>query len=84
MPKRIEILNLSHNQIKILPLVCRYFCVLDISFNKIVELPKWKNMFIKHLNLSHNRLIDLPIELKYSWSPELPKGFTWISIGFWF
>ena len=25
-----------------------------------------------------------PIELKYSWSPELPKGFTWISIGFWF
>jgi NTE family protein len=23
-----------------------------------------------------------PIELKYSWSPELPKGFTWISIGF--
>lgn len=25
-----------------------------------------------------------PIELKYSWSPELPKGFTWINIGFWF
>lgn len=25
-----------------------------------------------------------PIELKYSWSPELPKGFTWISVGFWF
>jgi NTE family protein len=25
-----------------------------------------------------------PIEIKYSWSPELPKGFTWFSIGFWF
>lgn len=25
-----------------------------------------------------------PVELKYSWSPELPKGFTWISVGFWF
>ncbi len=23
-----------------------------------------------------------PIEVKYSWSPELPKGFTWFSIGF--
>ena len=23
-----------------------------------------------------------PIELKYSWSPELSKGFTWLSIGF--
>ena len=25
-----------------------------------------------------------PIELKYSWSPELSKGFAWISVGFWF
>jgi NTE family protein len=25
-----------------------------------------------------------PIELKYSWSPELPKGYTWVSVGFWF
>jgi len=25
-----------------------------------------------------------PIEIKYSWSPELPKGFTWFSVGFWF
>ncbi len=25
-----------------------------------------------------------PLELKYSWSPELPKGYTWASIGFWF
>lgn len=25
-----------------------------------------------------------PIEVKYSWSPELSKGFTWFSIGFWF
>lgn len=25
-----------------------------------------------------------PIELKYSWSPELPKGYTWFSFGFWF
>lgn len=23
-----------------------------------------------------------PIEIKYSWSPELPKGFTWFSVGF--
>ncbi|MGZ9677059.1 patatin-like phospholipase family protein [Flavobacterium sp. GNP001] len=25
-----------------------------------------------------------PIEVKYTWSPELPKGFTWFSIGFLF
>lgn len=25
-----------------------------------------------------------PVEIKYSWSPELPKGYTWISVGFWF
>jgi NTE family protein len=25
-----------------------------------------------------------PIEVKYSWSPEIRKGFTWFSIGFWF
>jgi len=25
-----------------------------------------------------------PIELKYTWSPELPKGFVWVSVGFWF
>ena len=25
-----------------------------------------------------------PIEIKYSWSPELPKGFLWFSVGFWF
>lgn len=25
-----------------------------------------------------------PIEAKYSWSPEIHKGFTWFSVGFWF
>lgn len=25
-----------------------------------------------------------PIEIKYSWSPELPKGYFWFSFGFWF
>ncbi len=25
-----------------------------------------------------------PLEIKYSWSPETAKGFTWFSIGFWF
>jgi NTE family protein len=25
-----------------------------------------------------------PIEIKYSWSPELPKGYLWVSAGFWF
>ena len=25
-----------------------------------------------------------PIEIKYSWSPELNKGFTYFSVGFWF
>jgi NTE family protein len=25
-----------------------------------------------------------PIEVKYSWSPELNKGYTFISVGFWF
>jgi NTE family protein len=25
-----------------------------------------------------------PIEVKYSWSPELTKGYTWFGVGFWF
>ncbi|WP_281297936.1 patatin-like phospholipase family protein [Flavobacterium limnophilum] len=25
-----------------------------------------------------------PLEVKYSWSPETAKGYTWFSIGFWF
>lgn len=25
-----------------------------------------------------------PIELKYSWSPQLNKGFLWATVGFWF
>lgn len=25
-----------------------------------------------------------PVEIKYSWSPENKRGFTWFSIGFWF
>lgn len=25
-----------------------------------------------------------PIEVKYTWSPELSKGFTFVSVGFWF
>lgn len=25
-----------------------------------------------------------PIEFKYSWSPELNKGYAWFSVGFWF
>jgi NTE family protein len=25
-----------------------------------------------------------PVEVKYSWSPELNKGFAWVSVGFWF
>ena len=25
-----------------------------------------------------------PIEMKYSWSPQLPKGFIGFNIGFWF
>jgi len=25
-----------------------------------------------------------PLEFKYSWSPELGKGFAWFAVGFWF
>ena len=25
-----------------------------------------------------------PLEIKYSWSPELPKGFIGFNVGFWF
>ena len=25
-----------------------------------------------------------PVEIKYTWSPENSKGYTWFSIGFWF
>jgi NTE family protein len=25
-----------------------------------------------------------PVEVKYTWSPELNKGYTFVSVGFWF
>ena len=25
-----------------------------------------------------------PIEIKYTWSPELTKGFIWLNVGYWF
>lgn len=25
-----------------------------------------------------------PLEVKYTWSPELKRGFTWFTVGFWF
>jgi NTE family protein len=25
-----------------------------------------------------------PVEVKYTWSPETNRGFTWFSIGLWF
>ena len=25
-----------------------------------------------------------PVEIKHSWSPENSKGYTWVSVGFWF
>ncbi len=25
-----------------------------------------------------------PVEIKHSWSPETSKGYTWVSVGFWF
>ena len=25
-----------------------------------------------------------PVEIKYSWSPEVGRGYTWFSVGFWF
>jgi NTE family protein len=25
-----------------------------------------------------------PIEVKYSWAPELPRGYFWFNVGFWF
>ncbi|CAM3468699.1 PNPLA domain-containing protein [Flavobacterium longum] len=53
------------------------------------------NLFEDSQALSKNRVFGYavgyglesvigPIEVKYSWSPEVGRGFTWFSVGFWF
>jgi NTE family protein len=52
-----------------------YFKTLDW-----ISLPKYSGYAIGYGLES----IIGPLEVKYSWSPETSKGFTWFSIGFWF
>lgn len=51
-------------------------------FNSLdwISLPKYSGYAIGYGLES----IIGPLEVKYSWSPETTKGFTWFSIGFWF
>ena len=52
-----------------------YFKTLDW-----ISLPKYSGYAIGYGLES----VIGPLEVKYSWSPETSKGFTWFSIGFWF
>ena len=52
-----------------------YFKTLDW-----ISLPKYSGYAIGYGLES----IIGPLEVKYSWSPETSKGYTWFSIGFWF
>ncbi|MBP4140982.1 patatin-like phospholipase family protein [Flavobacterium sp. P4023] len=52
--------------------------------NRIFESVEWVS-FPKYSGYAVGYGLETvigPIEIKYSWSPELPKGFTWFSIGF--
>jgi NTE family protein len=53
------------------------------------------NLFETSEGLSENRIFGYavgyglesiigPVEVKYSWSPEVGRGYTWFSVGFWF
>jgi NTE family protein len=59
-----------------------YANIEDNYFNSLdwISLPKYSGYAIGYGLES----IIGPLEIKYSWSPETTKGFTWFSIGFWF
>lgn len=59
-----------------------YANIEDNYFNSLdwISLPKYSGYAIGYGLES----IIGPLEVKYSWSPETTKGFTWFSIGFWF
>lgn len=59
-----------------------YANVEDNYFESIdwISLPKYSGYAIGY----GLETIIGPLEVKYSWSPEASKGFTWFSIGFWF
>jgi NTE family protein len=59
-----------------------YANVEDNYFESLdwISLPKYSGYAIGY----GLETIIGPLELKYSWSPETAKGFTWFSIGFWF
>jgi len=59
-----------------------YANVEDNYFESIdwISLPKYSGYA---LGYGLETIIG-PLEVKYSWSPETAKGFTWFSIGFWF
>lgn len=56
--------------------------IKDNFFNSLdwISLPKYSGYAIGY----GLETIIGPLEVKYSWSPEIAKGFTWFSIGFWF
>ena len=64
----LSLLNLSHNQIKVvpdcLPCLCPKLIRLDLSFNNIetVAFPKSFPASLKHLTLSHNPITELDSE----------------------
>lgn len=64
LPKKIEVLNLSHNKLSknIILREKRNFKKLDFSFNKI-EMFYYQTGITKILNLSNNRLADLQLLL---------------------
>ena len=59
-----------------------YANVEDNYFKSLdwISLPKYSGYAIGY----GLETIIGPLEIKYSWSPETAKGFTWFSIGFWF
>lgn len=59
-----------------------YANVKDNYFESLdwISLPKYSGYAIGY----GLETIIGPLEVKYSWSPENSKGYTWFSIGFWF
>ncbi|HEX9980593.1 MAG TPA: patatin-like phospholipase family protein [Flavobacterium sp.] len=55
--------------------------------DNLFETSRWFTSEKKHTGYAIGYGMETiigPLEIKYTWSPELSRSYTWISVGFWF